>query len=125
MLFKKIKKHDKKDGIKKPKYYIPYNTTNLNRLYEVTVEEEQFFDILIEKSSHLKGEYQLSRLSDGTVNLSYNGYPIGKIKLQGRKKRMQVLTSINDNEVIEGTFENFVQAIDIWLQYITMVLKEK
>ena len=50
----------------KPKYYIPYNSTNPAKKYELIKEEEKFFDKLLEKSCHLNGEFQLSRLSDGT-----------------------------------------------------------
>jgi len=109
---------------KKSKYYIPYNSSNTIKKYTINEEEEKFFDKLLEKSSHLKGEFQLSRLYDGTVNVDYKTYPIGKIKLQGRKHSMLVLTSLYKNKLIEGSLDDFIKNIDIWLKYISSVLKQ-
>lgn len=106
-----------------PKYYIPYNMTNPSKYYDVTKEEELFIDQILEKSRHLKGEFQLSRLSDGTVNVSYNMYPVGKIKLQGRKHYMLVLTSLYKQNSIEGTTDDFISGIDGWIKYIGKVLR--
>ncbi|MDR7855931.1 hypothetical protein [Tissierella sp.] len=109
----------------KPKYYIPYNSSNPAKKYALIEEEVKFLDKLLEKSSHLKGEFQLSRLSDGTVNVAYNRYPVGKIKLQGRKHTMLVLTSLYKNKTIEGGLDEFIIAIDIWIKYISNTLKLK
>ena len=109
----------------KPKYYIPYNSTNPAKKYVLIKEEEKFFDKLLEKSYHLNGEFQLSRLSDGTVNVSYKTYPIGKIKLQGRKHSMLVLMSLYKSKSVEGTLDDFIIAIDLWIKYISNVLKLK
>lgn len=108
-----------------PKYYIPYNTTNPSKHYDLTKDEELFFDKLLEKSKHLKGEFQLSRLSDGTVNVSYKTYPVGKIKLQGRKHSMLVLTSLYKQNSIEGTTDEFIRNIDGWIKYISTILRLK
>lgn len=107
------------------RYCIPYNTTNPSKHYDVTKEEELFFDKLLEKSGHLKGEFQLSRLSDGTVNVSYKTYPVGKIKLQGRKHSMLVLTNLYKQNSIEGTMDDFIHGIDGWIKYIGNVLRLK
>lgn len=107
------------------KYYIPYNSTNPSKEYDITKEEELFFDKLLEKSVHLKGEFQLSRLSDGTVNVSYKTYPVGKIKLQGRKHSMLVLTSLYKQNSIEGTMDDFIRGIDGWIKYIGTILRLK
>ncbi len=107
------------------KYYIPYNTINPSKNYELTKDEELFFDKLLEKSVQLKGEFQLSRLSDGTVNVSYKTYPVGKIKLQGRKHSMLVLTSLYKQNSIEGTMDDFIHGIDGWIKYIGTVFRLK
>jgi hypothetical protein len=107
------------------RYYIPYTSTNPSKKYDITKEEEIFFDKLLEKSSHLKGEFQLSRLSDGTVNVSYKTYPIGKIKLQGRKHSMLVLTSLYKQNSFEGTMDDFIRGIDGWIKYISTILRLK
>lgn len=108
-----------------PKYFIPSNSTNPSKKYLLNEKEIVFFDNLLEKSKHLKGEFQLSRLSDGTVNVAYRTYPVGKIKLQGRNHSMLVLISLYKNKSIEGTLDDFIQGIDVWLKYISNVLKLK
>lgn len=106
-----------------PKYYIHPNSSNPKKEYELLYEEEFFFDTLLEKSTHLKGEYSLSRLSNGTINVSYNGHPIGKIKLQGRKKLMMYMKNLYDSETIEGDLNDFIKPIDNWISYIKKYLK--
>lgn len=107
------------------RYYIPYNSTNPSKKYAITKEEELFFDKLLEKSVHLKGEFQLFRLSDGTINVSYKTYPVGKIKLQGRKHSMLVLASLYKQNSIEGTMDDFIHGIDDWIKYISTILRLK
>ncbi len=109
----------------KSKYIITSNSTNPSNKYVLNEEEIIFFDKLLEKSDYLKGEFQLSRLSDGTVNVAYRTYPVGKIKMQGRKHFMLVLVSLYKNRLIEGTLDDFIQSIDVWLKYINSVLKLK
>jgi hypothetical protein len=73
---------------------------------------------LLEKSVHLKGGFQLSRLSDGTINVSYKTYPVGKIKLQGRRHSMLVFTRLYKQNPIEGTMDDFIHGIDDWIKSI-------
>lgn len=101
-----------------PKYYIRSNVNNPSRKYELLHEEEIFIDALLEKSMHLKGEYDLVRLSDGTISVSFNSYPIGKIKLQGRKKRMMYMENLYDSVSIDGELKDFIYTIDKWIKYI-------
>ncbi len=107
------------------KYHILPNSEPPKKVYEESAEETQFFDALLIVSSHLKGEYQLSRLSNGTINVSYKGYPIGKIKLQGRTRSMMVMENLYDSKIIEGEFSDFIKGIDYWLYYIKRFLREK
>ena len=107
------------------KYHIPPNGSNPRKYYDVSDEETLFLDALLERSKTLKGEYQLSRLSNGTVNVSYNGYAVGKIKLQGRNKYMSVLTNLYDSETINGELPDLINAIGSWISYIkTFLLNE-
>lgn len=107
-----------RDIDRQPKYYIPSNMSNPKKEYELLHEEEVFLDALLEKSIHLKGEYSLSRLSDGTINVSYSGYPIGKIKLQGRKKQMMYMKNLYEPISVEGDINIFINNIDKWIRYI-------
>lgn len=107
------------------KYQIPPNGANPRKEYQVSKEETIFLDALLEKSKHLKGEYQLSRLSNGTINVSYNGYPIGKIKLQGRTQTMTVLTNLYDSRSVNGVLSDFIAEIDSWIRYISTFLSDE
>lgn len=103
---------------RRPKYYIPTNSRNPKKEYDLLLEEELFFDALLDKSAHLKGEYSLLRLSDGSVNVSYNEYPVGKVKLHGRKKHMMYMKNLFDPLTIEGELNDFINTIDKWIVYI-------
>ena len=107
------------------KYRIPYNTNPPSKTYETTPDEEMFIDRLLEKSKELKGNYSLSRMSDGTINVSYNSYPIGKVKLRGRKPMLMYMKNLYDPISVYGDFYTLVAAIDFWILYIKKYLKCK
>lgn len=105
--------------------YIPNNGSNPRKTYEIIEDEKVFFYQLFEKSvsKNLNESYSMVRLSDGTINVSYNSYPIGKIKLQGRTKWMMILTNLYDSKQINGSFQNYIDGIDDWLLYIKKYVK--
>lgn len=105
----------------KPKYYISQHSKS-SKKYELIKDEELFFDKLLEKSTNLNGVFSLERLSNGTINVSYNRYPIGKIKLQGRKKYIMYLKNLYDPISVEGELEDLINQIDNWIKYIEKYL---
>lgn len=104
----------------KVKYQITYNSTNSTKKYEVNDDEKLFFGVVFEEI----GEgIELNRMSDGTLDVNYCGYPIGKIKLQGRKYKMQILKGLYGIRWIEGNLNDFISHIQDWKKYVKWVMK--
>lgn len=102
---------------------IQYNSSNPQKIYTVNADETKFFECLFLKIS--KDNLQLIRMSDGTLSVEYGTYPIGRIKLQGRKHYMFIFKNIYDYTEIEGTIDDFIQHQDEWVNYLKKhVLKE-
>lgn len=108
--------------IEMDKYYIPSNSSNPRKTYQLIPEEELFLDALLQKSNQLSGKYELRRMSNGTIDVSYCSCPVGKIKLQGRTKNMMVLKNLYDSKNIEGSLDDFINGIDLWIKYINKYL---
>lgn len=87
----------------------------------ITEEEEEFIVVLMQKLEQSKEKklLKLHRLSDKTINVSYDSYPIGKIKLQGQKTSMQILLDLYDHKVIRDCPKvEYNDSIDLWIKYI-------
>ena len=98
------------------KYPIKYNTNPPTKLFEVNELEEEFFNALYSKlPENINKHIQLIRMSTGSLAVDYIGYCIGKIKLQGNKHDMQILTSLYDSKIV---YDNFIDHIDEWITYI-------
>ena len=88
--------------------------------YQVNENEERFFDIVYQE---IGTGVVLTRLSDGTLDVSYHGYPIGKVKLQGRNHSMQFRKGMYTVKSISGTIDDFIPHIADWKKYISRQLK--
>lgn len=105
-------------------YSITNGSSNPAKEYLVNDLEQRFFEELSSKlSAQENSKIHLIRMSDGTLSVQYCGCPVGKIKLQGRKHRMQVLKNLYDVDSIEGTYDDFIIQIDSWASYIRKYLK--
>ena len=105
------------------KYPIKYLVNPPSKKFEINDLEENFFNILYSKlPEKVNKRINLIRMSTGTLAVECNGYCIGKIKLQGHKYDMQILTSLNDSIVV---YDNFIEHIDEWIKYINKyIIKE-
>lgn len=103
------------------KYEITYNSTNPRKKYEINEAEELFFNTLYDE---VGDGIKLKRMSDGMIEVSYYTYPIGRIKLQGRKYKMQILNGLYDVKWIDGTIDDFLPHISDWKKYINWVIKD-
>ncbi|KUO64776.1 MAG: hypothetical protein APF84_02780 [Gracilibacter sp. BRH_c7a] len=101
-------------------FKIAQNSTNPRKTYEVIEDEIMFFNALKMKieESGLKAVFKFTRLSDGTINVDYASYPIGKIKLQGRTKWMMIMKNLYDSQNIKGELHDYIEGINKWIQYI-------
>ncbi len=101
-------------------FIINQNSNNPRKTYDLIDDEKLLLNKLIEKSkdNNLNPLYKFSRLSNGTINIDYSSYPIGKCKLQGKTKWMMVMKNIYDSENITGDVNDFIDGIDKWIDYI-------
>lgn len=86
--------------------------------------KENIFNVLGSKLSDIEKKHiSLKRLSNGSIETYYKTYPLGKIKLQGRKHSMQILKSLYDYDVIKGNVNDFIDRIDDVLKYMRKYCK--
>lgn len=82
-------------------------------------DEEIYFQVFFSKlSDKEKEQITLKRLSTGSIEPYFKSYPLGKIKLQGRKHSMQILKSLYKFEIIEGDVKDFIDRIDDVIKYM-------
>jgi TM2 domain-containing membrane protein YozV len=58
-----------------------------------------------------------NRMSDGTLNVEYDGKQIGRVRLQKRKHFMQILTR-DDVELLNGELPLFLENLPRWMDYV-------
>lgn len=106
-------------------YNIRYNTNPPSKLYNVNDLEYTFFENLFSKfqEAKLNGGLRMVRMSDGTLAVEYSGYPIGKVKLQGRTHSMQILKGLYTHFSVEGSIQDFIPKIDAWVKYTKRYIK--
>ena len=84
-------------------------------------DERYFLDLLCEK---LKIEgFKLSllkwnRMGDKTLNVTYNKYQIGRIKLLGHKTKMQIIYNDGVRWIEDEPLEIYVQEQGRWIEYL-------
>lgn len=86
---------------------------------EFNEDEETFYQALISKLSHLYDESKIECwfLSDNTINFNGPHGQIGRVKLRGRKLKMQILTR-DDVEWIEiADLDDAIGRIPEWVKY--------
>jgi len=109
----------KAEEIKK-EYIVDYNVDQPTKIYEINDDEKAFIDALEDVGQKLPGKlgFKYVRMSDGTLNISYGSFPVGKVKLQGRKHTMMYMKTLYDTVTIEGEVSDFIANIDKWVSYI-------
>ena len=92
--------------------------------YIINEKEEIFFNTMYEHfSPDINQRISLTRMSTGSISVYYSSYPIGKIKLQGRKYWMQILKGLHTVKEVEGTVDDFISHISDWERYIRLHCK--
>lgn len=99
---------------------IPWET--LNEL------EKSFFETFVERmrENGLRSPIRCTTMSDGTISVTYPSVgQIGRIKLRGRKYKMQVISlkskrtnTVDAKWINDITYEKAVSNIDKWIKYI-------
>ena len=93
---------------------------------ELSTEETEFFTSVCKSVKSIGRNpalLRLNRLSDKILNVQYVDMQIGRIKLQGRKTKMQILTKNNVEWIEDETVENYIQFIEKWMRYLNKLPK--
>ena len=83
--------------------------------------EKQFLDSFFKKLEQNNLKQSLltwNRLSDKILNISYNGSQIGRIKLTGRKTKMQILTDESVTWIESQSLDAYIQEQDKWIEHL-------
>ncbi len=105
-------------------YPIRYTSFPPKKEFTVNELEIKFFESLSSRlTDQENSKIQLLRMSDGTLSVEYSRYPVGKVKLQGRKCSMHVIKSPYKSECFEVNIEMFNEKIKNWVDYIRKHLK--
>ena len=90
-------------------------------------DEDAFFRELVRQAIEAKlnpCSFYFEPLSDKSFSVSYSNYPIGRIKLNGRKTHMQVLKGLHGvDEFCNLTLAEYLQHIPDWIRRIKYCLK--
>ena len=107
-----------KPTIEKQKNYYFSDNSNYNDKFQPNENELKFFDILSERTiGWNKGIFRLERMGDGTISVWLPEGFVGKIRLCKKKHWMMILKNLYDNEIVEGTVDDFIKNIDAWIMY--------
>lgn len=120
-LFNNQKKPIYEKFITEEDYWITSRKLQNGNYCDLSDDEEIFIKNLIYKFKLNKKKYYLNleRQSNKAISVYYKGYPVGKIKLQGRKTWMQTFLNLYDVKILENEeLDTYIENIDLWIEYI-------
>lgn len=95
--------------------------------YETTNEENTFFREVVKLALESKlnpNAFYFEPMSNKSFSVHYGNYPIGRIKLNGRKTHMQVLKGLSGvKEYHDLMLEEYVLYIPDWIKHIKYCLR--
>ena len=95
--------------------------------FETSDDEDTFFREVIKETVNAKLNPDLlcfEPMSNKSFSVQYSHYPIGKIKLNGRKTYMQVLTGLNGiKELSDLPLEGYISYIPQWVKQMKYCIK--
>lgn len=111
------------DGVVSNEYYDIVTRHIADSKYSSISNDEEIFikNLLLKLHQNNLKPPRLERMSTKAISISYYSYPIGKIKLQGTKKWMQILTLSDQNNVENASLEEYIGLIDLWIAYIKKI----
>ena len=62
-------------------------------------------------------------MSSMAIEFYYNGYPVGKVKLNGRKRTLMYFASLTKVQNEHISEENYVELINRWIYYVRRHLR--
>lgn len=97
------------------------------KAYETTADEDIFFREVVKLTLESKlnpNAFYFEPMSNRSFSVSYSGYPIGRIKLKGRRTYMQVLKGLfGVKEYHDLRLEEYVSYIPDWIKHIKYCLR--
>lgn len=111
------------DGVLSNEYYDIVTRHIADSKYSSISNDEEIFikNLLLKLHQNNLKPPRLERMSTKAISISYYSYPIGKIKLQGTKTWMQILTLSDQNNVENASLEEYIGLIDLWIAYIKKI----
>lgn len=107
-------------------YPLRYNTSNPSKQFEFTADEREFFTQLHSSLTDEENRrIKLVRMSNGSIEPYFGSYPLGKVKLQGRKLSMQIFKNAIDFDEVEGTPHELQSYIPFIVKYIRKELRDE
>lgn len=95
--------------------------------FETTDEEDAFFRELVRQTIEVKlnpNLFYFEPMSDKSFSVEYQSYPIGRIKLRGRKTHMQILKGIYGVKSFDNLpLQEYILHIPEWIKHIQFCLK--
>lgn len=95
--------------------------------FETSDDEDVFFREVIKETVNAKLNPDLlyfEPMSNKSFSVQYSHYPIGKIKLNGKKTYMQVLSGLNGiKELSDLPVEGYISYIPQWIKQIKYCIK--
>lgn len=90
--------------------------------FETTDDEDAFFRELVRQIQEAKLNphlFYFEPMSDKSFFVQYSSYPIGKIKLKGKKTHMQILKGLyGANSIYDLSLEDYISHIAEWIKRI-------
>lgn len=100
---------------------------------ELTEDELKFYSALISElnKKNIPGKLTFDRMSDKTLNFAIEPIgQIGRVKIQGRKTRMQFISAVKGSYEIEVewlenlTLDEMIDGIQRWIEYIPDAIEQ-
>ena len=86
---------------------------------ELNTLEQEFFQAFQDKlTPEERNQLVLNRLSNGSIEPYIRHYPLGKIKLTGRKHWMQIYKTAIKTEIFEGNLQEMIEKQNETIKYL-------
>lgn len=86
---------------------------------ELNALEQEFFQVFQDRlTPEEKSQLVLKRLSNGAIEPYIRYYPLGKVKLTGRKHWMQIYKTLIKVEIFEGNLQDMIEKQDETIKYL-------
>lgn len=86
-------------------------------------DEKIFIDVFMKKLNKYKNKIIYNKKS-GCINFCYDNMQVGRIRLDNKKRRMQILTKYGVEWKENINLHEAIDNIDKWYNYLEQIIKE-